>query len=669
MPENTSPFQLRAPFEPFGDQPAAIEKLAAGVERGERDQLLLGVTGSGKTFTMANVIQKVGKPALILAPNKTLAAQLADEFREFFPENAVDYFVSDYDFYQPEAYKSGSDTFFEKQAVLNEELTKQRHRTTFDLATRRDVVVCASVSAIFSNGYPAQYFAAATEFRVGEKIGREAFLRQLVKLQFTREDFHFSRGNFRVRGDSVEVFLPFAETAFRFEFFGEELEKISEVDPLLGEILGSQEKVLVVPAHHAIVDRERIAKVLPLIREEMEERAALFRANAKDSLAERLEARVLEDIAMLEETGWVRGIENYTRYFGWEEIVPGAAPATLLDYFPARKEGLENENPSPFEGEARWGSAEDSGTSAVSLRQKPSPDPSLKGRGESAPTTDSNPPKSNIQNQTSNNFLLFVDESHLTIPQISAMHAGNRRRLTELVDFGWRLPSAFDNRPLTFEEFDKQRPETIFVSATPGKFERAATGAGESFTGFQKNPRVAEQIIRPTGLPDPPLEVIPKEGSWARVLVELKENRARGERSLLLSLTQKGAEELSKKVVDEGFKAGWIHAETKTLDRQKILRQLKEGELEVLVGINLLREGLDLPAASLVVIFDADKPGFLRSRDAILQMAGRAARNIRGRVLLLADRETPAMAAALEETARRRARQEEFNAAEGITPR
>lgn len=597
-------FKLKSKHKPAGDQPKAISKLLKGLEKGEHDQLLLGVTGSGKTFTMANVIQKIQKPTLIMAHNKTLAAQLASEFRELFPDAAVNYFVSYYDYYQPEAYIAKSDTYIEKETQINEEIEKYRHKTTYDLLTRSDVIVVASVSAIYGLGSPSTYLEMAVKIHKGQKIQRNEFLRSLIAIQFRRDDFKFGRGTFRVRGDIVEVFPSMSDTAFRLEFWGEEIDNIHETDHLTGEVLSEMEKVIFFPAKHTVTNEDTISQIIPQIKSEMKLQVSKLKANGKEVEAQRLEQRTMYDLDMLAETGYVNGIENYTRYLSGAK--PGQPPNTLLDFFPKK------------------------------------------------------------------DWLLLIDESHMTVPQIGAMHQGNLSRKRMLIEHGFRLPSAFDNRPLTWQEFEKKIPQTIFVSATPGKYELAKTGVeGDLFT-FLKNkknpPKIAQQIIRPTGLLDPKIKVLPSEGQIDVLLEQIRIRLQKNERILITTITKKMAEELTDFLKENGLKVNYLHSEVDTLDRIKIIRDLRLGEIDIIVGINLLREGLDLPEVSLVAILDADKQGFLRSRDALLQTIGRTSRNQNGQVIMFGDVITPAMKAAIDETNRRRKIQAAFNKTHNITP-
>jgi excinuclease ABC subunit B len=583
-----SKFKLVSPFKPTGDQPQAIEKLLAGLKRGEKHQTLLGVTGSGKTFTMANIIDTVQKPTLVIAHNKTLAAQLCSEFKEFFPENAVSYFVSYYDYYQPEAYIPSSDTYIEKDASINEEINKFRHAATVNLLTRKDVLIVASVSCIYGLGDVEEYGKFAIDLKVGEERKRDKLLRQLSDIQYTRSSIEFKQGMFHVLGDTLEIFPPDRDTIFRLEFFGDEIEKISEADSFTGELIRELESVKVFPAKHDVTSKEKIERATDQIRNDMQLRYDELKAQGKLLEAERIKTRTEYDLEILQETGYVTGIENYTRYFS--QRGPGSPPATLMDYFP-------------------------------------------------------------------DDYLLIVDESHMTIPQIGGMFNGNQSRKQTLVDYGFRLPSSHDNRPLKFTEFEESINQVIFVSATPSKYE---------FEKSKKN--VVEQIIRPTGLIDPEVMVRPCKHQIDDLMKEIKNVIAKNERVLVTTLTKRSAEDLTDFLKDAGVRVRYLHSDIITMERIEILRDLRLGKFDVLVGINLLREGLDLPEVSFIGILDADKEGFLRSEGALIQTIGRCARNVNGRVVMYADRITGAMEKALSETSRRRVIQKAYNKKHGITP-
>jgi excinuclease ABC subunit B len=590
MPRATdTPFELVSEFEPRGDQPRAIDRLAGGLRSGAREQVLLGVTGSGKTFTMAQVIARLNRPALVLAPNKTLAAQLFTEFRQLFPRNAVEYFVSYYDYYQPEAYLPGTDTYIEKDASINERIDRMRHSATRSLLTRRDVLIVASVSCIYGLGSPEAYDEMAIRLRRGEEADRDEVLRRLVAIQYRRNDYDFGRGTFRVRGDVLEVFPPYEEAqVFRIEFFGDTVESIAVVDPLRGEILEDLPEVSIFPGSHYVTPEERLRRAIQSIEDEKTARLAELRAHGKLLEAQRLEQRTNYDLELIREIGYCPGIENYSRHL--DGRAPGSPPSTLVSYFP-------------------------------------------------------------------HDFLLFIDESHVALPQIQGMHRGDRSRKDTLVEFGFRLPSAVDNRPLTSEEFDGLRGPTVYVSATPADAElERAQG------------QVAEQIVRPTGLIDPEVEVRPARGQVDDLLGEIRKRIEAQERVLVTTLTKRMAEELTRYFADLGIKVRYLHSDVETLERSSLLRDLRRGVFDVLVGINLLREGLDLPEVSLVAILDADREGFLRSDRSLIQTFGRAARNVAGKVILYAERETDSIRRALEETTRRRRIQDEYNRAHGITP-
>ena len=582
-------FDLVSPYQPTGDQPQAIDKLVAGLRAGYSGQTLLGVTGSGKTFTMANVIARVNRPTLVLAHNKTLAAQLCTEFKEFFPNNAVEYFVSYYDYYQPEAYIPSTDTYIEKDSAINDEIDRLRHSATAALSERRDVIIVASVSCIYSLGDPIDYRSMVISIREGMQMEREELMRRLVTLQYERNDVNFVRNKFRVRGDVVEINLAYAsETAIRVEFFGDEVDRISEVNPLTGEKKASIRHVAIFPASHYIVSNEKKAEGLRRIRMEMDAQVERFRAEGKLIEAQRIAQRTNYDVEMLQEVGTCKGVENYSAVLAGR--APGSTPTTLLDYFP-------------------------------------------------------------------DDFLLFVDESHVMLPQLRAMYGGDFARKKSLVDYGFRLPSAFDNRPLKFEEFEAHLNQTIFVSATPGEYERQHSG------------QIVEQVIRPTGLLDPRVVVKPVEGQIEDLLSEINMRSARGERVLVTTLTKKMAEDLTDYLSDHNVKVKYMHHEVDTFERVELMWDLRKGTIDVIVGINLLREGLDLPEVSLVAILDADKEGFLRSETSMIQTIGRAARNADGMVIMYADSVTPSMERAIMETERRRGIQQAYNEAHGIVPK
>jgi excinuclease ABC subunit B len=581
-------FQLKSDFGPMGDQPAAIAELAAGLDKGLRDQTLLGVTGSGKTFTAANIIQQQQKPTLVLSHNKTLAAQLYNEFKNFFPDNAVHYFVSYFDYYQPEAYIPRSDTYIEKDSQINEEIDRLRHAATDALLSRRDVVIVASVSCIYGIGSVEDYGGMSLAVKTGERRVRDKFLRQLTDIQYQRNDTDFHRSTFRVRGDVVDVFPAGEEVAYRIEFFGDDVEKITKVDPLTGEIIASLSSVRIFPGSHYVTPYEKLKVALTQIEQELEQRLAQFKNEGKLLEAQRLGQRTRFDLEMLQETGFVKGIENYSRYLSNRK--PGEQPATLLDYFP-------------------------------------------------------------------DDFLLFIDESHMTIPQIRGMYNGDRARKEVLVEHGFRLPSALDNRPLTFTEFERHVNKAIYVSATPANYE------------LSRSPEPAEQVIRPTGLLDPQIEVRPIEGQIDDLISEIRNSMDNHHRVLVTTLTKRMAEDLTEYLQEVNIKVAYLHSDVDTLDRTDILRDLRLGTYDVLVGINLLREGLDLPEVSLVAILDADKEGFLRSKQALIQTVGRAARHEQGRVIMYADHVTDSMRKTIDETARRREIQAKYNQEHNITPK
>lgn len=582
-------FKLVSSYKPTGDQPQAIEKLSEGIKAGEREQVLLGVTGSGKTFTMANIIANVNKPTLVLAHNKTLAAQLCSEFREFFPENSVEYFVSYYDYYQPEAYIPGTDTYIEKDSAINDEIDKLRHSATCALSERRDVIIVASVSCIYSLGNPIDYRNMVISLRTGMEKNRDELIRKLVDLQYERNDINFVRNKFRVRGDTVEVYPAYSYgNAVRIEFFGDEIDRISEINTLTGEVKQILSHTAIYPASHYIVPQDKMSDALKELEREMEERVAYFTENGKLIEAQRIRQRTEYDIEMLREIGTCKGIENYSRVLSGRK--PGSTPTTLLDYFP-------------------------------------------------------------------DDFLLFVDESHVTLPQVRGMFGGDRGRKDNLVEYGFRLPSAYDNRPLNFEEFYAHINQAVFVSATPGEFERTHAS------------QIVEQVIRPTGLLDPKISVRPSEGQIDDLVSEINIRTAKGERVLVTTLTKKMAEDLTEYLENLGIKVRYMHHDIDTIERMEIIRDLRLGEFDVLVGINLLREGLDIPEVSLVCILDADKEGFLRSETSLVQTIGRAARNADGEVIMYADEVTRSMENAIRETERRRFIQQSYNEEHGIVPK
>ena len=586
-PDKMPQFEVVSPFKPSGDQPQAIEQLALGVTRGDRAQALLGVTGSGKTATMAWVIEKVQKPTLVLCHNKTLAAQLCGEFREFFPNNAVEYFVSYFDYYQPEAYIASSDTYIEKDSSVNEEIERLRHSATQSLLTRRDTIIVASVSCIFGLGSPSDYMEMSLRLRRGDEYDRDKLLRKLVDMQYTRNDIAMVRGTFRVRGDVLEYVAVDDEIITRLDFFGDQIDHITRVNQVTGEMLDDVDEITIFPAKHFITPEEKLRRAIETIEAELEERLHYLRGEGKLLEAQRLEMRTKNDVEMLREVGYCNGIENYSRHLTGR--APGQTPFCLLDFFP-------------------------------------------------------------------DDWLLFVDESHVTIPQVHGMYGGDRTRKLALVEYGFRLPSALDNRPLTFEEFDKHLNQVVYVSATPGEYEKRGST------------QVVEQIIRPTGLVDPMIDVRPTQGQVDDLIDEVQKRVERGERVLVTTLTKKMAEDLTDYLIEMNIKARYLHSEVETLERIALLRDLRLGEFDVLVGINLLREGLDLPEVSLVAILDADKEGYLRSETSLIQTVGRAARHVSGKVLMYADNVTQSMERAINETERRRTKQLAYNAEHNIDP-
>ncbi len=583
-------FKLISEYKPCGDQPRAIEEIVERLSRNEKHTVLLGVTGSGKTFTMANVIQRMQKPTLIIAPNKTLAAQLYEEMKLLFPENSVSYFVSYYDYYQPEAYIPATDTYIAKDSAINDEIDKLRHSATSSLLARKDVIIVASVSCIYGLGAPEEYISMSIVLELGMKTKRNDLLKKIGDIHYTRDDSDFARGTFRVRGDTVELIPAYEESmAYRIEFFGDEIDRLSVIDPLTSKVISRQDKLIIYPASHYATRAEITKKAIKKIQEELRIRITELKSQMKLLEAKRLEEKTYYDIEMMEEIGYCKGIENYSRHL--TERSEGSPPPTLIDYFP-------------------------------------------------------------------DDFLLFIDESHITIPQISGMYKGDKSRKSTLVEYGFRLPSALDNRPLNFEEFDGVINKAVYVSATPGNYELNKTG-GE----------IVEQVIRPTGLIDPVLKIVPCKNQVAHLLEEIKKTVAKGERVLVTTLTKKMAEDLSDFYAKQGIKVKYLHSDISTLERIEIIRELRKKKFDVLVGINLLREGLDLPEVSLIGILDADKEGFLRSATSLIQIIGRASRNINGRVLLYADRITNSIDRAIKETDRRRKIQEEYNLANGITPK
>lgn len=584
----TDKFKLVSEYKPTGDQPQAIDALVKGVLNGDKEQTLMGVTGSGKTFTMANIIEKINRPTLVLAHNKTLAAQLCSEFKEFFPENAVEYFVSYYDYYQPEAYVPTTDTYIEKDSAINEEIDKLRHSATAALSERRDVIIVASVSCIYSIGDPIDYRNMVISLRSGAKLERDELLARLVSIQYERNDINFVRNKFRVRGDTVEIFPAGSSgNAIRVEFFGDEIDRIAEINPLTGKVEGILSHACIYPASHYVVGAEKMKTALDKIYNEMVERVAYFESKGKLLEAQRIKERTMNDIEMLQETGFCKGIENYSAVMSGRK--PGEAPFTLLDYFP-------------------------------------------------------------------DDFLLFCDESHVMLPQVRGMYGGDHSRKASLIEYGFRLPSAFDNRPLTFDEFYSKINQVVFTSATPGEFEK------------EHSTRIVEQIIRPTGLLDPEITVKPTDDQMDDLVSEINIRTERGERVLVTTLTKAMAEDLTTYLEGFGIKVRYMHHDVDTIERMEIIRDLRLGEFDVLVGINLLREGLDIPEVSLVAILDADKEGFLRSETSLVQTIGRAARNANGEVIMYADCVTPSMEKAITETLRRRTLQQKYNEEHGITP-
>ena len=589
MEDPMDSFKLVSPYKAMGDQPEAIDKLVNGIENGIDEQVLLGVTGSGKTFTMASVIEKINRPTLVLAHNKTLAAQLCAEFREYFPENAVEYFVSYYDYYQPEAYIPHTDTFIEKDSSINDEIERLRHSATSSLFERRDVIVVSSVSCIYGLGDPIDYAAMVISLRPGQERNFDELLRKLIEIRYERNDIAFERNTFRVRGDTVDIFPAYShDTAIRVEFFGDEIDRIREINVVSGAVIRHLSHVAIYPASHYVVGKDKMSRAIDEIRRECDEQRAAFEAKGKLIEAQRITQRTNYDIEMMQELGYCSGIENYSRIISGR--APGSAPMTLLDYFPK-------------------------------------------------------------------DFLMFIDESHVTIPQVRAMYRGDRARKESLVEYGFRLPSAFDNRPLKFDEFNERINQIVYVSATPGDYERERAG------------QIAEQIIRPTGLVDPEISVRPSEGQIDDLIGEINARIEKNQRCLVTTLTKKMAEDLSEYLGNAGIKCRYMHHDVGAIERMEIIRSLRLGDFDVLVGINLLREGLDLPEVSLVAILDADKEGFLRSETSLIQTIGRAARNAEGLVIMYADTVTDSMRRAIDETERRRKKQTDYNTAHGITPK
>ncbi len=596
-------FKIISNFKPTGDQPEAIEKLARGVEQGEKHQVLLGVTGSGKTFTMANVIEKVQRPTLVISHNKTLAGQLAQEFKSIFPENAVEYFVSYYDYYQPEAYIPQSDTYIEKDASINEEIEKLRLSATTSLLTRKDVIVVASVSCIYNLGSPVEYGNAILEIKEGVKSGFEAIIRRLTDMYYSRNDYDFARATFRVKGDTIDIYPSYSDSALRVEFLGDKIERVSTLDPVSGQGLATAQTITVYPAKHYITPQERLRPAIAQIEEDLRVRLKELKSQSKLIEAQRLEQKTYYDLEMIKEFGYCNGIENYSRYFDGRK--PGDAPYSLLDYFPK-------------------------------------------------------------------DYLMIIDESHISLPQIRGMYNGDRSRKETLIEFGFRLPSALDNRPLKFDEFQRRVNQAVYVSATPDEYEISLAGGRK---GVKLNHpegvgiNVVQQLVRPTGIVDPVVDVRPTDGQIADVIKEVEERVKRKERILITTLTKRMAEDLSDYLKDKGIKVNYLHSDIKTLERSDILNSLRLGEYDVIVGINLLREGLDLPEVTLVVILDADKEGFLRSKTSLIQTMGRAARHTNGKVIMYADTVTKSMKAAIDEVDRRREYQVKFNKKHKITPK